>query len=301
MTVGSIVGGGLRLIREHPGAVAVWGLLYLAATFGMAMFMRPVFDGPPGTSGGDALAAAAADLSPLLGVLLPLFQLLFLALPFALLAAPQRAVLEPDARGFAYLRLGLDELRFVGLTLVLAVLFYLGLLVAMVALTIVVETAAAVAGPAWAAPLGYFEVLGLVAAGLWLQVRLSLAFPLALLRDRMAIGEAWWLSGRRFWTLLGAYVLIFLILLALWTLAALATSWDYLAELARSGFAGEAVEAAGERQAAKYLGAISVSGVAGWIVTSAVTSFSIALLGGAAATAALELTNDLEAFGENLA
>jgi len=300
MTVGSIVGGGFRLIREHPGAVAVWGLLYLAATFGMALLMRPVFGDSPGTSGDSALAAAA-DLSPMLGVLLPLFQLLLLVLPFALLAASQRAVLEPDSPGFAYLRLGLDELRFVGLTLVLAVIFYVGLLVAMVAMTLVVATAAAVAGPAWATPLAYVEVIGLVAAGLWLQVRLSLAFPLTLLRDRMAIGEAWWLSGRRFWTLLGAYVLIFLILLALWTLAALATSWDYLAEMARSGFAREAVEAAGERQMAKYLGEISASGVAGWIVTSAVSSLSIALLGGAVATAARELTDDFEAFGENFA
>lgn len=301
MTVGSIVGGGFRLIREHPGAVAVWGLLYLAATFGMAQFMRPGFGASSGTSGGGALAAAAADLSPILGVLLPLLQLLFLVLPFALLAAPQRAVLEPDRPGFAYLRLGLDELRFVGLTFVLAVIFYLGLLVAMVALTIVVTIAADAAGPEWAAPLAYVEVIGLVAAGLWLQVRLSLAFPLTLMRDRMAIGEAWWLSGCRFWTLLGAYALLLLILLALWTVAALATSGDFLVELVRSGFAREAVEAAGERQMAKYLGEISVSSLFGWIVTAAVSSLGIALLGGAVATAARELTADAEGLGENFA
>ena len=41
LSAGTVINGGLRLIRERPVAVAVWTLLYLAATALSALAMRP--------------------------------------------------------------------------------------------------------------------------------------------------------------------------------------------------------------------------------------------------------------------
>ena len=46
----------------------------------------------------------------------------------------------------------------------------------------------------------------------WFYVKLSLSFPLTLLRRRFVIGEAWTLTKGRFWTLFGAYFMIFVIM-----------------------------------------------------------------------------------------
>ncbi|HET9640636.1 MAG TPA: hypothetical protein VFP12_15665 [Allosphingosinicella sp.] len=295
MTVGSIISGGFRLIREHPGAVAVWALLYLVVTVGMTFIMRPVFGGAL-----DGGRPAAADLSAMMGVIL-LFQLFSMLLLVALLAASQRAVLDPERQGFAFLRFGLDELRLIGLTIVFAIVFYVGMIVAIILMTLVTGLAVVAGGPVVAIPLAVIEMLAMFGVVIWLQVRLSLAFPLTLMRDRIVIGEAWRLTRSRFWTLFLAYLVISLLLLVVWIAAALLTNGSYLAELARSGFDPQAIEAAGERQMAKYLGAITLANVIGWVVTAAAAAFGIALFGGAVATAALELTEDVDVLAETFA
>ncbi len=298
MTAGSIISGGFRLIREHPGAVAVWALLYLVMTVGMALLIRPAFGGSAGLSG--AGAAPEADLSSMLGVML-LLQLFSILLLVALLAASQRAVLNPERQGFAYVRLSLDELRLIGLTIVFAILFYVGLTVGIVVLTLLSGLAVVAVGPKTAVALAVVQVLAMFALVIWFQVRLSLAFPLTLMRDKIVIREAWRLTRSRFWTLFLAYLVISLLLLVVWIAAALLTSGSYLAEMARGGFEPEAVQAAGERQMAKYLGEITLASVVGWVVTAAASGLGIALFGGAVATAALELTEDVDKLAETFA
>jgi len=56
VTVGDIIGGGFRLIRERIGAVAVWAGLYLVMNVAVVLALRPIMAG--------TLAAQAAGAAP---------------------------------------------------------------------------------------------------------------------------------------------------------------------------------------------------------------------------------------------
>jgi hypothetical protein len=140
-----------------------------------------------------------------------------------------------------------------------------------------------------------------LAVAVWLEVRLSLAFPLTVMRGRIVIGEAWRASRGRFWTLFGAYIVIFLLMLVLWIAASLVTSGGYFAELAASGFTPEGIQAAGEHQMARQFGSINATTVIGWLLGAIAGSLSIALFGGAMATAARELTGHTDELAETFA
>jgi hypothetical protein len=298
MHVGSIISGGFRVVREHPGAVAVWGLLYLAVTVALALAIQPLV-GASGPGGLDP-EFGAGDTSSMLGRVL-LFELALVIVMVVLFAASQRAVLRPERSGFAYLRLGMDELRLFGLTILLIILFYVGFLVAAIVLTLLVGVVAVAAGPSAALPLAFVQLLGLMALIIWFQVRLSLTFPLTLLRGRIVIGEAWRLSRNRFWTLLGAFLVIFLMFVALWIAVTLLTGGGYLADLARNGFNLEGIQAASERQMAQQFGGITVMGMIGWLLAAVAGTLFIAIFGGAVATAARELTVDVEGLADTFA
>jgi hypothetical protein len=298
MTAGSIIAGGFGLVRRHPGAVAIWGLLYLAATAAMALAMRPIM----GTlaqmrAGGAGSPVPAEAFSSAMGGLL-LIELAILALAMVLFAAAQRAVLQPEREGFAYLRLGMDELRLFGLAVLLVILFYIGLLVSALVVALVVALIAVAAGPTAAIPLTFIAVFALLGMAIWLQVRLSLAFPLTLMRGKIVIGEAWRTTRGHFWTLFLAFLTIFMLLLVLWIAAAMVTSGGYFADIAASGFTPEGIQRAGERQMERQFGAITPTMVIGWIVSGVAGSLSIAVFGGALATGAREAVTDIDGLAD---
>jgi hypothetical protein len=155
MTLGSILGGAFRLVRERPGAVAVWGVIYLALTAALALTLAPMFAKTAALSG-DSPEAALQNMSSMMGGIL-LFQLVFFVVLMVLFAASQRAVLQPERQGFAYLRLGMDELRLLGLALLLLIGFYAGFVVATIVIGIVVGLLAVAvgAGPLVIGAVGY--------------------------------------------------------------------------------------------------------------------------------------------------
>jgi hypothetical protein len=299
MTVGSIIGGAFRLVRERPGAVALWGLIYLAATVALMLTIGPMF-AKFAAIGGNGAQMAPEDLSQMMSAIL-LFELVFFVIMTVLFAASQRAVLQPERQGLAYLRLGMDELRLIGLALLLLIGFYVGFLVGSIIVALVAGVTAVAAGAGGAVPLMVAGMLALFGVAIWLQVRLSLAFPLTLLRGRIIIGEAWRASRGRFWTLFGAYFLISLLLLVLWIAATLVTTGSYFAELAASGFTPEGMQAAAEHQMARQFGEINATTVIGWVLGGIAGGLSIALLGGAMATAARELTAGVDELAETFA
>ena len=75
------------------------------------------------------------------------------AVMMVLFTATQRAVLRPAERGFAYLRVGGDELRMIGLGFVLAVCLSIGMFVALLALMIVVGIVFAITMAATGSPV----------------------------------------------------------------------------------------------------------------------------------------------------
>jgi hypothetical protein len=299
MSAGSIIEGAFRLVRERPAAVAVWGLLYMVAVIAMSFVMRPMIGFQAASLGNDPQAAQAmlANMSTMFARL-ALLEFGLLLLFIVLMTAAQRAVLRPAQPGFFYLRIGMDELRMLGLALILIILFYVGLLIAVILIAIVAGIVAVAAGGGGAAVIAIIAGLLLFPVLIWLEVRLSLAFPLTLLRHRIIIGESWRLTRGRFWSLFGAYFVIFLIVFALAMVAAMVTSGAYFAEMMRNANNPVAMQQAAQAQMARQFGAINVMTVVGWLISAVVGALTIALGGGAVATAAKELAPDQETVAE---
>ncbi|MFL6845684.1 MAG: hypothetical protein ACJ8ER_12475 [Allosphingosinicella sp.] len=299
MTVGSIISGGFGLIRRRPGAVAVWGLIYLAVTVLMGFAMRSLM-GSVASTMSQGRPGILAGFGATMGQVL-LIELAALIVLLVIMAATQRAVLHPEREDFAYLRLGMDELRLVGLGLILLILTYIGVLIAGILLTLLAGIVAVAAGPGAAVPVGMVEMLIILGLLLWIEVRLSLAFPLTMLRGKIIIGESWRVTKGRFWTLFGAFLILFLILLVLWIAVALVTSGGYFADLAQSGFTPQGMQAAGQRQMERQFGAITPLAVLGWVLTSLVGTLNLVVFGGAIATAARELVDDPNTLADTFA
>jgi hypothetical protein len=305
MNVESIIGGGFRLIRQRPAAVAVWGFLYMLAVIGMSFLMRPFLTAQMQMIGGGSSAgdpeAALAHIGAMVGRML-LFALLFLILYVILFAASQRAVLQPERQGFFYLRLGMDELRLLALTVIFFVAFYAGLMVVTILMSLVMGIlAAATHSVGTVGVILVFEFVAIIAFMIWFWTRFALAFPLTLMREKIIIGESWRITRGRFWTLFAAFLVIFLITLLLWSAASVVTSGSYFAQLARSAGDPAAIREAAQQQMARQFGQISVTMVIGWILSAAAGAIGIALWGGAAATAARALTFNRDQIADTFA
>jgi hypothetical protein len=303
MDVGSIIGGGFRLIRERPAAVAMWGLLYMLAAVGMSLVMMPIVRAQQGQLQAFRVGAQppVAAFGAMMGWMF-LVVFVFFILYVILIAAAQRAVLKPERQGFFYLRLGMDEVRLFALSLLFIVLFYVGMLALVLVMSTLTGLLAAATGSfGLSVGLGVVGFLIILGLAIWLWTRFALAFPLTLLRGKIIIGEAWRISRGRFWTLFTAFLVIFLMLMVLWAAASLITNGSYFAQLAKSGGDPLAVQRAAQAQMARQLGGVTFTMVLGWIAAAIVGGLSIALWGGAAATAARDLTFNPDEIAETFA
>lgn len=295
MSVGSIIGGGVRLVRHRPGTVAIWYAVYLAIAFLSVMLMRPMIVSMAAFQQQVAANAAA-------GVTVPpafpteafgtIFLVEFVAglLGIVAFAAVVRASVHPGSDRFAFLRFGMDELRLILLTLILiafAFAFELGavlvLVLAGVLLTLIAGKTVAVAA---AALLG----MGIVLAALYLEVRISLAPVYTVLRRKIVIGPAWRATRGRFWTLFGAYLLLGVLVLVA-SVAILALTNAHLLT-AYASFNQPAIRAAAQEQLARQAAFEPAT-----IVPMILGAIPFVVLGavaiGSMATAALELGGEV--------
>jgi hypothetical protein len=298
VSAGSIIGGAFRLVRERPGTVAVWGLVYMVATVAATFAMLPLIGMQTAAMSGET-PFAASNISSMIGGFL-LFELFLLILLVVLMTAAQRAVLRPAEQGFAYLRLGMDELRMVVLAIILSVVtIILYFLLALVG-ALVIGAGGAALGPRGAIPFGIIVFLALLGLFIWFEVRLSLAYPLTLLRRKIIIGEAWRVSRGHFWTLFLSYLVIFLVLFAIWMAILGMTAGPYLSALMNSAGNPEAAQQAVQEQMARQY-SFSLVAILTWILGAAAGALAIALGGGAVATAARQLVGDEEGIAETFA
>jgi hypothetical protein len=294
-SVGAVLDGAFGLLRRHPGAVAIWCLVEGVATAAMMLVLQPMYRMQAMQVG----AAAPASFAGLGSMLLA--ELLALCVFAILMAAAFRAVLRPEERGIAFLRLGGDELRIVALTLLFGIVVYLVLVISSVLSVILglLVGGRESFGPLVGAIFGGVGVAALFC--IFVQVRLALAFPLTLLRGRFVLAESWGLTRGHFWALLGALLVIFLFLLILFGAAAALTQGAYWGEVLRGGgFGADGVREATARQAASQL-AVTPMTVAGWIASGIAGGVMVALFGGATATAARLLTDDTDRIAETFA
>jgi hypothetical protein len=287
ISVGRILEGAFGVFREHFTAVAIWGGIYLACNLALALAMRPLL-------GAAVDPALAQDPSAVLSAMGPiwLLGLLLGIVGIVLYTAAMRAVLRPQAGGIAFLRLGLDELR----TLGLLILFMIASVVLFFGASLIVGLfiGGVAAGSGSMALTGFLSVVvGLVVLGalIFLTVRFSLAFPLTLHRGAFAIGEAWRLSRGHFWTLFGAALVVSLIGFVLSIAVNMVAAGGYFADVLSTINDPEASARLAERQVAAMNGfsTLMILQSIGGAVMAAVW---FALSGGSAASAARLLIDD---------
>lgn len=223
---------GFRLVRRKPIALVAWALLYavlsLISLFAMSNTVDAMVEWSEraeALEGADPTQAEVMALFQGFGeVMLNLAWLLPVSLIVGamLMAAVARAVLNPRAGGFGYLRLGMDEVRVFVVSLVLCIL----LLCAWLALFLLVGLLAGIAGATGASWMWLVVVLGGLAglaAIVWLAVRLSLAVPITVAENRFAIFDSFALTKGRFWPLLGMAVIAFVMVMVISLLAMIIT------------------------------------------------------------------------------
>ncbi len=209
---------GIRLLGRKPLAAVVWAMIYIAF---LAAIIAPFI--------GDlislftAVAGMGVNLNPqtLLPLLAPVagFYLLFLlgSLVFGAVisCAVYRAELRPEESGFAYLRLGSEELW---VLLVNFVQFWV-MLGAQIALAIPLAIVIALVSMNNSAMVGAANEVGqLVIDGVmvWLYLRFSLAAPMTFADRQFRLFDSWVLTRGLGWRLLGVGAIVIVMAIAIY-------------------------------------------------------------------------------------
>jgi len=285
VTVGSILSGTFYFVRANIRAVLVWsGLLTLLSLLSMAG-MRPFYQAQLAQAQAEAQAVPGIPPFPHPGIF-ALAMLIMVVVFVVQFAAVFRAVLFPQESRFAFLRLGMDELRLLGAMLLLVVG---GLIVGVVCtfvLTLLVGVLGVVTGVAGTNLLIFALFVALFCAMIFLWVRLSLVGPMTLVRRQVVIGPAWRASRGHFWRLFGAYLVIGLLILAVYVIFSFIQMGPIMGDMLRP-----TDPAAHERvlawQSANY--GLSVRSLLLAIVGGILYGFSTALQGGMVAVATAQL------------
>jgi hypothetical protein len=292
LTFGSIINGAFRHFRERPLAVLAWGAIYTVITFAYTLVMMPTV----ARQMADMQNGSAPPSMAFFGMMLPLY-LIMLVLTLVLIAASLRTILRPGEDSLAGLRLGMDELRLLGLFVILGLGFLIVSVVgAMIAAAIGGLLAVALSGSRIGVVLAVIPVIAFYCALIFVTVRLSLVSALTVSRRKIIIGESWRLTRGQFWRLFGAYVVLGLMLFVLVMLILAITLGPVMSQAFSHGFSPQAMQAFSQLQMQRQLGGLSLLTVLSAIGNGLLVALSYAVWGGAAATATLDLvgTSDVD-------
>ena len=203
---------GFRLTRRAPLAVLSWAAAYAVFIGLMFLLVGPHFvtvlsvitemqaQGQTEPSPEDVERLAQA-YGVIIGWAMPL-GLLFSAVISTAIA---RSVIRPEDRKFGYLRVGKDELRVLGASLLVSLIMFAVTFAGFMVVT--VARAGAMALPAlWlVVVLLSLAIIGLL---IWLSVRLSLVVPSTFGEGRIMLKPAFAMTGKKvFWPLLGMAII----------------------------------------------------------------------------------------------
>lgn len=206
---------GLRLTRLRSRAVVIWGLAY----FGFTILLGRLAELTLGPHSAELLAEIQQVKSdsdafwPLAGRMWPFFaagvpvNLVFQAI---FTCAVYRAVLEPTNASNGYLRVGADEVRMVGLNLIVSLIWTAALFVVALVALLTAVTLGVIGSPV-VTLFGAALNIATIAVVIWVLVRLSLAGAVTFSERRIQVSKSWELTRGRFWPLFGAYMLAFLL------------------------------------------------------------------------------------------
>jgi hypothetical protein len=210
---------GFRLIGRRPVSVLTWALAWTVLAYGplawllyvegssLAQSMAQAFNGF-GVERGDMPAMFARMLHlemDIYRVMGPWILWVWL-LHVVFRAAVYRAVLEPEKRSFAYLRLSGDELRLFLLQVIYVILVVAGLGVLIAAGVAVFSADGRLQQPVQGL-LDGLAVVALLVLCVYVGLRLSLAASMTFAEKRLRIFDSWGLTGRHVLQMLGVVVL----------------------------------------------------------------------------------------------
>lgn len=198
---------GFRVVRRHPKVALFWGLAYLVmfvVMFGLgadrwATIMAAVsaLEGDANPSAEDIAALGQVYVEAALWIV-PVG----LIVGAVLSAAVARSVLRPEESAWGYLRLGMDEVR------VLVVTIIIGLVIGLTSgVCFAVAGTLGASGQPLLILLALLVGLGAIALIIWLSVKFSLAVPITVDRRRIAVVDSFKATTGVFWPLLGMAVI----------------------------------------------------------------------------------------------
>ncbi len=291
-SVGSILGGAFGLLRERPGSVAIWAVTYCVGAFAISLAMGLVTAGMVMPAAVDPSAAVDVWAGPMFSLVL-LLNLCLMFLAVVLMNAVFRAMLRPEEGGFAFMRLGMDEFRMLGLVILVCIAAFIVLFIGELLVLLIMMVLSVVLGQSPAAaivPLLLFAAF--LCALVWAEVRLSLIFPLTFHRRRITVDAAWDLTRGRFWMLFACYFLITLIFAVAIGVVIYFAMGDYFAALIAAGGDREQTRIAAEAFAAQQLATPLVNKILLGVVGTLIFAIGLALGPGLLASATRELLGD---------
>ena len=201
---------GFRLVREHLKTVVIWAVLMTIASLivsvatiklaGPQMAAMMELSAEPSTDP-QATLKAMEGMGPLF-----LFSAVYsLVIYSILLTGVNRLVLRPQDSGSAYLRIGADELRQAAVLILVNLILLAAYFGLVIVAGVVIGIGVAIGGAPIGVILGVVLFAGVLAAMLFLAVRLSFAGVLTFDTRKVSIRDSWALTKGQFWPLFGAY------------------------------------------------------------------------------------------------
>lgn len=201
LSIGAAVGSGFELIRRRPLEVLAWGLVYTALILAGFAMIAPAYAGVFFQM--LAASRSGVETAPDLGNMMrmqgasTLFNLASYFVISVLYCAAYRAVLRPDDRRLAYLRLGAAELYFFLLMVGGGIAFIVALVVAAIPAALIMGLLAVSHAGAAVVLVGIAFAAALVVALVYVALRFSMIGPMMVEDGRFHLLESWALTRGR--------------------------------------------------------------------------------------------------------
>lgn len=198
-------------MRRHPLVMLCWAVFSLVMLPLLGLLAKLVLSEQQRLDMAQRQASAdprdILDMVSQLGGVMVLLIMLALVLGAILSAAIMRAVLHPEQKRLAYLRIGREELRLLGVSLIT---WAAALVVTIIPGGVVALGAALLGGTAAAGWFTFFGGLTVIGLSTWVAVRLSMLAPHAFTAGHIDPRAAWLLTHGQFWRLLGLFIVVIL-------------------------------------------------------------------------------------------